>query len=81
MYYIVVSYTPQECQRAKVYINGIYRNHQEAVKRQHEICGGNYRLSNLANNSVYGINGVISWMKTVEEGDLNTLDIYAPDTI
>jgi hypothetical protein len=30
---------------------------------------------------VYGINGMISWMKTVEEGDLNTLDIYAPDTI
>ena len=81
MFYIVVSYTPQYGKSAKVFMNGIYIDERKANARQHEICGGNCRPTGLGNNSVYGINGNISWIKTVEEGDLNLVDIYAPDTI
>jgi hypothetical protein len=81
MFYIVVYSTPQYGKSAKVLINGIYNTNDDALTRQKEICGGGCESANLGNNNVYGINCMISWMKTVEEGDLNELEIYAPDTI
>jgi hypothetical protein len=81
MFYIVVSYTPQYGKSAKVLIHGIYNTNDHALTRQKDICGGECESTNLGNNSVYGINGNISWIKTVDEGDLNQVDIYAPDTI
>lgn len=78
--YIVVSYQPVLCKKATVLINGIYNNYEEADKIQTEICKGKIP-TNLGNNSMYGKNGRISWIKKVKLGELNNIDIYSPDNI
>lgn len=80
MLYMVISYNSLHCfQGAKVVINGIYDIKEQAVARQ-------YFISNFVITPVYpkskcmlGNNGIISWIKEVEIGDLNCMDIKKPD--
>lgn len=77
-FYIVVSYRPVPGRSAKVLIDGIYDDIDKANARQHQVCNGVLPTS-LNNNSMYGRNGKVSWIKKVPQGDLPQLDIYTPD--
>ena len=78
--YMVVSYVPIFGEFAKVLMNGIYTTMEEAVERQTQICGGSIEpMRHLRNNSMYGENGRITWIKTITMGDLQQIDIYSPD--
>ena len=71
---------PVLCEYAHVLIDGIYTTIEEAEQRQIYICGGSIEPTRLGNNSMYGANGRITWIKKVHSGDLQSLDIYSPDT-
>ena len=45
------------------------------------ICGGKHKPSGAGNNSVYGVNGVVSWIKQVSVGDLENWNIRSPDKV
>jgi hypothetical protein len=79
--YIVASYVPCIGQHARVYMDGIYNTFEDAEQRQRNICGGSVVSTNLGNNSMYGGNRRITWMKKVKFGDLQKLDIYSPDPL
>ena len=79
--YIVASYIPCIGQHARVFMDGIYDNIEEAEQRQRDICGGSIVSTYLGNNSMYGGNGRITWLKKVKFGDLQKLDIYSPDPL
>ena len=79
--YIVASYIPCIGQHARVYMDGIYNTFEDAEQRQRDICGGSIVSTQLGNNSMYGGNGRITWMKKVKIGDLQKLDIYSPDSL
>lgn len=79
--YIVASYVPCIGQHARVYMDGIYNTFEDAEQRQRDICGGSIVSTQLGNNSMYGGNGRITWMKKVNFGDLQKLDIYSPDPL
>lgn len=72
---------PNTGQRAKVIMNGIYEKLEYAEQRQQDICGGSVVPTCLGNNSMYGVNGRITWIKTVKIGDLQNIDIYTPDPL
>lgn len=78
--YIVVSYIPVTGRSAKVLIDGIYDTFEKAQTRQHHVCNG-VLPSQFNNNSMYGMNGKVSWIKKVALGDLNRVDIYTPDPL
>ena len=78
--YIVVSYIPFTGISAKVLVDGIYDTLEKAQYRQHHICNG-VIPSQLNNNSMYGMNGKVSWIKKVALGDMNRVDIYSPDPL
>ena len=78
--YIVVSYIPFTGKSAKVMVDGIYDTLEKAQSRQHHICNG-VIPSQLNNNSMYGMNGKVSWIKKVSLGDMNRVDIYTPDPL
>ena len=80
MLYMVISYDSYHCvQGEKVVINGIYDDRETAVARQYSIS--NYVIAPVYPKSkcMLGNNGIISWIKEVEIGDLNCLDIKKPD--
>ena len=79
--YIVASYIPCIGQHARVFMDGIYNTFEDAEQRQRDICGGSIVSTQLGNNSMYGGNGRITWMKKVKIGDLQKLDIYSPDSL
>lgn len=78
MLYIVVSYnTFDNYNGAKVFVNGIYSSESEAQERQRFLCGGT-TLPLLCNDAcVGGNNGIISWIREIEMGDMH-LDIKKP---
>ena len=79
--FIVVSYMPELGQYAHVLIDGIYNTQEEAVERQLCICDGDLVSTRLGNNSMYGANGRITWIKKILIGDLQKLDIHSPDPL
>lgn len=78
--YAVVSYnTIDSCtQKAKVRMNGLYINIEDAKSRQEIICGGMTTPSLLNSKCVHGINGMISWIKEIPIGDLDLYDVNVP---
>lgn len=78
--YAVVSYNEFDCcnQAAKVRINGLYLNIEDAHVRQEKICGGITTPSLLNSKCVNGVNGIITWIKEIPIGDLDRFDIYVP---
>jgi len=79
-FFAVVSYkTDSLSSFPDVVLNGLYPDSNTALKRQLEICGGKHKPSGAGNNSVYGLNGVISWIKEVSIGDLENWNVRSPD--
>lgn len=76
--FMVMSYMPVDGIKAKVRMNGIYKDSQSATIRQMEICNG-IQCMNYYPNSIIGNNGMISWIKKVQLGDLEHYDVYVPD--
>ncbi len=76
--FMVMSYMPIDGTKAKVRMNGIYKDSQSATIRQMEICNG-IQCVNYYPNSIIGNNGMISWIKKVQLGDLEQYDVYVPD--
>ena len=81
MLYIVVSYDSLNCfQGAKVVINGIYDDMGTAIARQLFISEGEMNPVYPKSRCMLGLNGIISWIKEFELGDLNCIDIKRPDS-
>ena len=81
-YYVVVSYkTDALSSFPDVVINGLYPFLNDALNRQIEICGGSHKPSGADNNSVYGVNGIVSWIKEVSVGDLENWNVRSPDKV
>ena len=78
MLFIVVSYDSKKEGKAKVFINGIYNTKKDALLRQCNLCGNIFQKNGI--HTMTGRNGIISWIKIVEEGDMHNMDIYSPDT-
>ena len=74
---MVVSYNSFHCMntKAKVAIDGIYEKKEEALARQIEISGGNVENMYPNKECKFGSNGVISWIKLFQVGDLERFDI------
>ena len=68
-YYIVYSYGPSYGCTSTKYIRGIYRNIEDAKKRQLDICGNEYTI-HMINKSVHG-NGITSFINVIPDGDCN----------
>ena len=81
-FYVVVSYKSDALSSfPDVVINGMYPDLKSSIDRQLEICGGQYKPSGAGNNSVYGSNGVVSWIKQVTVGDLENWNVRSPDKV
>ena len=81
-FYVVVSYKSDALSSfPDVVINGMYPDLKSSIDRQLEICGGQHKPSGAGNNSVYGLNGVVSWIKQVSVGDLENWNVRSPDKV
>ena len=81
-FYVVVSYKSDALSSfPDVVINGMYPDLKSSLDRQLEICGGQHKPSGAGNNSVYGVNGVVSWIKQVTVGDLENWNVRSPDKV
>lgn len=81
-FYVVVSYKSDALSSfPDVVINGMYPDLKSSIDRQLEICGGQHKPSGAGNNSVYGLNGVVSWIKQVTVGDLENWNVRSPDKV
>lgn len=81
-FYVVVSYKSDALSSfPDVVINGMYPDLKSSIDRQLEICGGQHKPSGAGNNSVYGVNGVVSWIKQVSVGDLDNWNVRSPDKV
>lgn len=81
-FYVVVSYKSDALSSfPDVVINGMYPDLKSSIDRQLEICGGQHKPSGAGNNSVYGVNGVVSWIKQVSVGDLENWNVRSPDKV
>ena len=81
-FYVVVSYKSDALSSfPDVVINGMYPDLKSSIDRQLEICGGQHKPSGAGNNSVYGVNGVVSWIKQVTVGDLENWNVRSPDKV
>lgn len=81
-FYVVVSYkTDSLSSFPDVVINGMYPDLKSSLDRQLEICGGQHKPSGAGNNSVNGVNGVVSWIKKVTVGDLENWNVRSPDKV
>ena len=81
-FFVVVSYkTDSFSSFPDVVMNGMYPDLKSAIKRQLEVCGGQHKPSGAGNNSVYGVNGVVSWIKDVCVGDLDNWNVRSPDKV
>jgi len=81
-FYVVVSYKSDALSSfPDVVINGMYPDLKSSIDRQLEICGGQHKPSGAGNNSVYGLNGVVSWIKQVSVGDLDNWNVRSPDKV
>ena len=81
-FFAVVSYKSHSLSSfPDVVVNGIYPDLNSAIKRQLSISGGQHKPSGAGNNSVYGHNGVISWIKQVSIGDLDNWNVRSPDKV
>ena len=80
MLFLVISYDSHNCfQGAKVVINGIYDDKANAIARQLLISNNDITPVYPKSKCMLGPNGIISWIKEVELGDLNCMDIKKPD--
>ena len=78
--FVVISYDSHNCfQGAKVVINGIYDDMANATTRQYVISNNVVTPVYPKSKCMLGNNGIISWIKEVEMGDLNCIDIKKPD--
>jgi len=78
--FVVISYDSHNCfQGAKVVINGIYDDMANATARQYVISNNVVTPVYPKSKCMLGNNGIISWIKEVEMGDLNCIDIKKPD--
>ena len=81
-FYVVVSYkTDALSSFPDVVVNGMYPDLKSSLDRQLAICGGQHKPSGADNNSVYGVNGVVSWIKQVSVGDLENWNVRSPDKV
>jgi hypothetical protein len=81
MLYIVVSYNSLHCfQGAKVVVNGIYDDLNTAIARQFFISDDELSPVYPKSKCMLGKNGIISWIKEVDMGDLDCIDIKRPDS-
>jgi len=81
-FFVVVSYkTDSYSSFPDVVVNGMYPNISSALERQLDICGGQHKPSGADNNSVYGSNGMVSWIKKLSIGHLNNWNVRSPDRI
>jgi len=72
-FYMVVGYNSIECMNApaRVYMYGIYSTKEEAIQRQICLSGKDLDTPLVETQCMYGINGMISWVRKVSLGDIN----------